>query len=150
MTLKNAKEELTSLQSQTRKKSEIKDYREFIQILSGLEERDLSEAELQSIESELDALQLDSNPTNKSRFIKKALIQFKKFLKDTFALTPKGYYTNLGIALGSLFGVLFGMVCLARFERSLGLSAGISLGMLIGLVIGRQMDNQASASGKMV
>jgi len=150
MTLKNAKELLKSLLSETHKKSEIKVYREFIQILSGLEERNLSEAEIQSIESKLDDLQLDSIPTNQRRFAKKALIQFKKFLKDTYALTTRGYYTNLGIGLGSSFGVLFGIVFLAGFERSLGISAGISLGLLIGLVIGRQMDIQASASGKMV
>ncbi len=146
MTLKNALNYFESLASEKRKKSEIKAQREFIQILNSLEDRNLSAAEIQSIEKELDNLNLES-AANSS---KKSLTQFKKYLKDTFSLTRKGHYTNLGIALGSTFGVLFGVVVLSSFERSLGIAYGISFGMFIGLMIGSYMDSQVKIAGNML
>ena len=150
MTLKNAFDYFKSLASKTSKKSEIKVYQEFIQIITSLENRNLSETEIQSIETELDALNLNSTTTNNKKYFNKALKQFQKYLKDTFSLTTKGYYTNIGIGLGSSFGILFGIVFLSSFERSLGISLGMMIGMFIGLTIGRNMDSQAEASGKMV
>ena len=146
MTLKNALDHFKNLESKSTKKSEIKIYRKFIQILTSLENSDLLDSEIQSIEQQLDVLQLNATTTKN----KKALKQFLKYLKDTFSLTPKGYYTNLGIGLGSSFGIIFGIVVLSNFERSLGISFGIALGMLIGLVIGRNLDSQAKDAGKMI
>lgn len=150
MTLKNAVTHFKSLVAETTKKSEIKVYQEFIQILSSLEKRDLSETEIQAIEAELEALDVNSASTHSNKHYKKALQQFKKYLKDTFSLTTKGYYTNMGVGLGTSFGVLFGVVVLGSFERSMGISLGISLGMLMGLLIGRHLDAQVEASGMMV
>jgi hypothetical protein len=150
MTLKNALDNFEAMLADTSKKSEIKVYQEFIQILRSLQESNLSETEIQAIETELDALDWNSNATNRKKHLKKALSQFKEYLKDTFSLTPPGYYTNMGIGLGSAFGILFGIVVLARFERSLGIALGIGIGMSIGMVIGRTLDSQAKASGKMI
>jgi len=150
MTLKNALNYFESLVSESSKKSEIKVYEEFIHIITGLEKRDLSDSEIQSIEVTLDELKLNSISTNNKKYFTKALQQFKKYLKDTFSLTTKGYYTNMGIGLGSLFGVVFGIVVLSSFDRSLGISLGLTFGMVIGLIIGRYLDAQAMASGKMV
>ena len=146
MTLKNALDHFKNLESKSTKKSEIKIYRKFIQILTSLENSDLLDSEIQSIEQQLDVLQLNATTTKN----KKALKQFLKYLKDTFSLTPKGYYTNLGIGLGSSFGIIFGIVVLSNFERSLGISFGIALGMLIGLVVGRNLDSRAKDAGKMI
>jgi len=150
MTLKNALTHFNLLVSETNKKAEIRVFEDFIQIISGLKQKDLTEAEIKSIETELDALDLNRITTNKKQYFRKALKQFKKYLKDTFSLTVKGYYANVGIALGSSFGVLFGMVFLSGIGRSLGLSLGISMGTLIGLIVGSNWDSQAKASGKMV
>lgn len=150
MTLKNAVNFFESLVSGTDKKSEIKVYQEFIQIITGLEKRNLSETEINLIETELDALDLNSTANSNIKYYKKALRHFQKYLKDTFSLTTKGHYTNMGIGLGLAFGVLFGIVFLSSLERSLGISLGISLGMIIGLIIGLQMDAQAKASGNLI
>lgn len=150
MTLKNAVNFFESLISQTGKKAEIEVYQEFIQIITGLEKRNLSEAEIQLIETELDDLDLNSPTNNNIKYYKKALRHFQKYLKDTLSLTSKGYYANIGIGLGLTFGILFGIVFLSGFERSLGISLGISFGMIIGLIIGRQMDTQAKAAGNML
>jgi hypothetical protein len=150
MTLKNAFNFFESLVSETSKKSEIKVYQEFIQIITGLEKKNLSESEIQSIETELGSLNLKSNPENRKKYFKKALSKFEKYLKDTFSLTAKGYYTKMGIGLGTSFGILFGVVFLSSLERSMGISLGMIGGMFIGLTIGRNMDSQAKTAGNML
>ncbi|GAA3582186.1 hypothetical protein [Snuella lapsa] len=150
MTLKKVKNHFKSSLSNTSKKSEIKFYEEFIQILTSLEKKNLSEVEIQSIEKVLDNLNLNSTGTNNKRFLNQALKHFKKYLKDSYSFTYKGYYTNIGFGLGASFGVLFGVVLLSDFERSLGISLGVTFGMLIGLIIGQNMDSQAKTLGKML
>ncbi|MCK5637774.1 MAG: hypothetical protein KAH67_03625 [Flavobacteriaceae bacterium] len=150
MTLQEAYNFFESLKIETTKKSEIKIYEKFLHILSELKIREFSEDEIQSIETELDRLNLESNPENKKKYFKKALTKFEKYLKDTFSLTSKGYYAELGIALGMTWGVVAGILIGERFEKSLGISLGISIGMLIGIFVGRYMDSQAKAAGKML
>ena len=150
MTVQHALNYFKKLDTETTKKSETKIYQKFIEVLTSLENRDLSDAEIQSIEYELDALDLNSTTTNHKKHVNKAFNKFQKYLKDTFSLTTKGYYTNIGLGLGASFGVVFGIVVLSNFERSLGIAFGISFGTLVGLLIGRNLDSQAMASGKMI
>jgi len=147
MTLQEAYNFFESLRTETTKKYEIRVYEKFIHILSELKTREFTKDEIQSIETELDRLNLNSNPENRKTHFKKELTKFEKYLKDVFSLTSKGYYTNLGIGLGSSFGILFGIVLLSSLERSLGIALGLSIGMLIGLIIGRTMDAQAKSAG---
>lgn len=150
MTLKNASNFFESLVSKTSKKSEIKIYQEFIQIIAGLEKRNLSGSEIQAIEIELDALDFNSPTSNNKKYYNKALTQFESYLKDAFSLTSKGYYTNLGISLGMTIGAAFGAIFGVTYERSLGMAFGISFGMLIGLIIGSYMDSQVKSAGNML
>ncbi len=94
MTLKNAITLFNRLVSETSKKSEITVYRDFIKILSNLEKRNLTVSEVESIETELDDIASTVTTTNNIKHLKKALQQFKKYLKDTFTLITKGHYTN--------------------------------------------------------
>jgi len=148
MTLQEAINFFKSLKTETTNKSEIKLYEKFIHILSELNTREFAEEEIQSIEAELDRLNLESNPENRKKYFSKALSKFEKYLKDTFSFTLKGHYTKMGIGLGSTFGILFGVVILSSWERSLGISMGLVFGMLLGLIIGRTMDSQAKTAGK--
>jgi hypothetical protein len=150
MTLKNAFTFFESLVTETSKKSEIKVYQEFTQIITGIENKNLSESEIQSIETELGSLNLKSNPENRKKYFKKALSEFKKYLKDTYSLTPKGYYTNLYGALGLSFGLMFGVAILSNLERSLGIALGLIGGMVVGSIMGRSKDAQAKAAGNML
>lgn len=150
MTLQEAYNFFESLKTETIKKSEIKVYEKFIDIISELKVREFSQDEIQSIETDLDSLNLASNPVNRKKYFKKALGKFEKYLKDTFSLTSKGYYTKMGIGLGSSFGVVLGVLIGGRFERSLGVSLGIGIGCLIGLLIGRYMDSKAVAEGNVI
>lgn len=150
MTLLNAINHFESLKTKTVKKSEIKVYTQFIDILKKVEKREFNTNEIQSIETELDSLELKSNPENRKKFFRKALTQFKNYLKDTFSLTSKGYYTNTSVSFGILFGVVFGVLAGEHFEKSLGLSFGICLGLFIGAYVGRRKDAQARAAGNML
>lgn len=150
MTLKNAIDFFESLAAETSRKSEIRVYQEFVKIITSLEKKGLSENDIQSIESELDRLHLKSNSLNRKKYFKKALSDFKKYLKDTFSLTIEGYYTTLYGGLGLIFGLLFGVAILSNLERSLGISLGLIGGMVVGSIMGRSKDAQAKTSGKML
>ena len=150
MTLEEAHNFLESLKNETTKKNEIKIYDKFLVILSKLKIRDFTEDEIQSIETALDTYDLKSDHENNIRFFKKTLINFEKFLKDTFSLTSKDYYTKLGGGLGMSFGILFGIVFLSSWERSLGISMGMIFGMVIGALIGRSMDAKAISEGSVL
>lgn len=150
MTLKNVSDLFENLIDETSKKSEIKIYQEFIQIITSLENKDLSENEIKSIETELDRMKLDSNSLNRRKYYKKALNDFKNYLKETYSLTTKGYYTQLYGGLGLSFGLLFGVAILSNLERSLGLSLGLIAGLVVGSIMGRTKDTQAKISGKML
>ncbi|GGF74018.1 hypothetical protein [Wenyingzhuangia marina] len=132
-----------NLKTETTNKSEITIYDQFIDILNKLEIRTFSDSDIQSIESFLDRLDLESNPRNRKKHFKKALNKFEEFLKETFSLTTKNYYTNLGMGVGVSFGVLFGIIFLSKLERSLGIAFGLIAGMFIGLMIGKFMDKKA-------
>ena len=150
MKLKNAMIFFENLVAETSRKSEIKVYQEFIQIITSLEKKGLTENEIQSIEMKLDNLNLKSNSVNRKKYFKKAINDFKKYLKDTFSLTTKGYYTTVYGGLGLVFGLLFGVAILSNLERSLGISLGLTGGMVIGSIMGRSKDAQAKTSGKML
>ena len=138
------------LSKETNNKRELKIYKDFITILSNLKSRNFTEDQVLQIENHIETLNLKSNPENKKHYFNKKLIVFKQFLKTEFSLIPQGYYTNIGLGLGTCFGVLFGVVALSSFERSLGISLGIIIGMFIGLIIGQHKDSKVKATGKML
>lgn len=150
MTLQEAYNFFESLKTETTKKYEIKVYEKFLHILSELKIREFSSDEIESIETELDRLNLKSNPKNRKKYFKKARTKFEKYLKDTFSLTTQRYYTELGIVLGASFGILFGVVFLSSWERSMGISLGLIIGSGIGGAIGRSMDTKAMSEGKVL
>jgi hypothetical protein len=141
---------IESLKIDTTEKSEINIYKELLHILSRLQTREFSKDEINSIETELDSLNLQSNPDNRKKDYKKALSKFQKYLKDTFSLTSKGYYTKLGVQLGSSFGIFAGIIIGERFEKSLGIALGIGIGMLIGLFVGQSLDAKAKIENKIL
>ena len=150
MKLQDAYHFFNSLKIETTIKSEIKVYEKFKYILSELEIREFSKDEIQSIETELESFNLKSNPENRKKYFNKALTKFEKYLKDTFSLTPKNYYTKLYGGLGLSFGLLFGVVFLSSWERSLGLSLGLLIGMVIGSIIGKSTDTKAIREGRVL
>lgn len=147
MTLENALHYFEKLILKGGKKSEIKVFKDFTRILSTLQQRKLSPAEINAIEKELNYLQLNAMPIQKKKYFRKALKDFENFLRETFSLTTVDYYTKKGTALGMTFGLLFGTVFLSNYDRSMGTALGMSIGMFAGLLIGRNMDTKALSAG---
>jgi len=79
MLLKDALNHFRNLESEATRKSEVRIYQKFIQVLTRLEDRDLSDDEVQSIEEALDAFDLNSTTTHYNRHWNKALRQFELF-----------------------------------------------------------------------
>jgi len=150
MTLNTASEILERLESESIKKPESTVYIKFLQILNKLKLREFSKDEIESIETALDHLNLESNPENRKKYFQKSLSKFETYLMDTFSLTSKGYYTNRYGALGLSFGLLFGVAILSNLERSLGITIGLIGGMVVGSMIGRNKDAQVKAAGNML
>ena len=150
MTLQEASNFFESLKNETTKKSAIKVYDKFASILSELKARKFTKDEIQSIETELESFNLKSNRENSVKFFEKSLNKLEEFLKNTFSLISKGYYTKRGTGLGLSFGIIFGIVFLSSWERSIGISMGLILGLTIGMLIGRSMDAKAMSEGRMI
>jgi len=150
MTLQEAIILIERLQTETNKKSEIRAYEGFHEILISLKNRELAKAEIESIEAKLESFNLDSKPVNTRKFIKKIQKECLSYLRETYSLLSKGYYTMLCGGLGLSFGLLFGIVFLSSFERSLGIALGLSIGMVIGLLIGKSLDAKVKSEGRML
>lgn len=143
MTIIAANDFFKNLITNTQEKSEIKVYQKFIAILTDLESKVLTKDQLQSIEKELDTLNLNIHSKNKKKYFNQKLTIFIKFLKKSFSLITEGYYTAIGISLGMGFGVAFG----ATFSN---VSYGLIIGMMIGLIVGASMDSKAKKEGKVL
>ncbi len=150
MTLQEAYKVFESLKTETTKKYEIKVYEKFLHILNELKNRTFSEDEIHSIETELDGLNLKSDPEHRKKYFKKALSKFENYLKETFSLTTAGYYTKLYGGLGLSFGLLFGVAILSNLESSLGISLGLIGGMVVGSLMGRNKEAEAKAAGNIL
>jgi len=150
MTQQEAYKIIESLKNNTTNTSEIKVYKNFLDILTKLESRAFSKDEIQPIETKLDSLNLESNPDNRNTYFKELLKEFKKYLKEKHALISAGHYTKIGVTTGAAFGIIAGIIIGERFEKSLGIALGIGIGMLIGAFVGRKKDAQAKAEGKVL
>jgi hypothetical protein len=142
MTITEAITFLENAKKRADKKSHKKSYETFIAILTDLKTKDLNQNQFQSIEKELDNLQLGSKLLFKQ--LKRNFSKLQQFLKVKFSLTEEGHFTSLGIALGMCFGLAFGAV----IDKYVGSSIGMTVGMCIGIVIGKTMDSKAEIHGR--
>ncbi len=147
MTINSAITLFESLENQSQKKSELKIYKEFIVILTALENREMTGVEIQSIVTFLSQQGLTFLPENKRRFFRRKLRHFKEYLKKEFSLTTKGYYATLGTGLGMTFGLAIGT---SIFGPNSGISIGMLFGMFFGLIVGRYMDSEAEKENRVL
>lgn len=150
MTIQEAFNFLEGLKNKTISKSEIKIYENFLNLLIKLKDREFSQGEIESIETKLDSLNLESNLGSRKKVFAKLLKEFKNYLKEKHSLISKGYYTNIGITYGAAFGIVAGVIIGERFEKSLGLALGIGIGMLIGLFVGRSKVAKVNIKNRML
>ena len=148
----NIKETLNfflNLKNDSVNKTEIKVYDKYIGILTDLKNRDLTENQIQSIESELETLNLNAEFDNKKKYLEQKLSIFQKFLKDKLSLISEGYYAGIGAGIGIIVGSIFSMV----FNSLLGaysLLIGIIGGMVLGSILGGFKDLEAKKQGRVL
>lgn len=118
-----------NLKNDTAEKCEIELYDNYIGILSDLKNRDLTETQFLSIETELENLNLKSESDSRMKYLKKKLSEFEKFLKDKLTLVPEGYYVGIGVGTGFFLGSIFSML-FQSFLGSYSLLIGINSGMI--------------------
>jgi TPP-dependent 2-oxoacid decarboxylase len=138
MTISKTTEFFKERLTKTNKKSEKRVYESFIAIISDLKDKNLTNEELHSIETELDKLKSIMDTETEKKYLSKKLAKFKKYLKDEFSLVSQGYYTAIGMSLGMCFGVAIG----SSIGGSSGTALGVTFGMLIGLLIGKTKDDE--------
>lgn len=136
-----------NLKKESTEKSEIKLYDKYIAILLDLNNRDLTQTQVLSIETELDSLNLKSEPDNRIKYFKKKLAEFQQFLKDILSLVSEGYYTGIGVGTGLLVGSIFSMLFYS-FLGAYSILIGINGGMILGSVIGSIRDAEAVKQGR--
>ncbi len=136
-----------NLKNGTTEKSEIKLYDNYIAILLDLNDRDLTQTQLQSIESELENLHLNAESENRIKYFKKKLAELQKFLKDKLSLVAEGYYAGIGVGAGILFGSLFTLF-FQSFLGAYSILIGINGGMILGAILGSIKDAEAKKQGR--
>ncbi|MBU3823169.1 hypothetical protein KO566_14010 [Flavobacteriaceae bacterium XHP0103] len=138
-----------NLKTNSVEKPEIKIYDKYIGILLDLKSRDLTQTQIQSIESELETLNLNAESDNRKKYLSQKLSEFKKFLKDKLNLVSEGYYAGVGTGIGIVLGSIFSML----FNSALGtysMLIGIIGGMLLGTVLGGIRDSKAKKQGRVL
>ncbi|PCJ97171.1 MAG: hypothetical protein COA50_05910 [Flavobacteriaceae bacterium] len=117
-------------------KSELKIYQGFINVLSNLKSRTLTEEQVKSIELKLSTLNLMDDSDNKKKYFSKKLNEFTTYLRTEFSFVTAGYYAGVGMIWGMVFGPGLGLTFGTAFGGGTGMAIGLSMGAGIGMVFG--------------
>ncbi len=154
MKIKATSVNFESLIIETDKKSEIRVYKMFIAVLSDLENKELSDKQIQSIENKLETLQLNESHENRKKYFNKKYSELLKFLKDEFSFVSEGYYTGIGMIFGMIFGnsigLTIGIIIGEGDGIAIGLSMGTGIGMVLGMLFGASKDAEAKKQGRVL
>lgn len=131
--------------SKTNIKSEIKTFTNFIEILNKLKERDLSQEQMESIESYIKYLELEKIPSFSNELFKGKLTAFKKYLKNKLRFVPSNYYTTLGLSFAIPFAIGFGITDgISMTNKIIVISAALSL-IGVGIITDARIKSQKRA-----
>ncbi|WP_294733879.1 hypothetical protein [uncultured Flavobacterium sp.] len=159
MDLNKASGLLNTLSSETYKKADKKVYSCFIEVLSSLKNKDLTEDQIALINEKLTSLNLDATPEKRRKYYSQKLTEFKAFLKKEFSFTTEKHYAEagatLGISLGMSLGMVMGLIIGSAINPDLGVSIGMSTGMslgigvgvALGIIYGKRKDDEAKKEG---
>lgn len=152
--INQASELLNTLLLQADKKSEKKVYGCYIRTVSSLNNKDVTQDQIQVIQEKLASLDLNIVPENRKEYYKQHLSEFKAILKNEFSFSSAKYYTEIWMVYGMLFGSGLGMsigtAIGAGLGTSIGLSIGIGVGMVLGMTYGARKDAEAKRQGRVI
>ncbi len=141
------------LLTDTPQKREMRIYKRFIGLLSGLSKMELTEEQQQQVEEYINGLQLEAKSDRKHSYFTKKYTLFTHFLKSEFSFVTEGYYTaiglSIGLSLGVGLGVSFGSIG-GGTGISIGISMGAGIGMVAGMLVGAALDAEAKKNGKVL
>ncbi|MFP2996964.1 hypothetical protein ABN763_13690 [Spongiivirga sp. MCCC 1A20706] len=150
MTIEKAIETFDNLKNNTSRKVEIKIFRDFQTILSNLLERNLTNKQLEKVESQLEKIDFSPHKKSTARHFSIQLSNFKTFLKSELSLITKGYYVGIGLAIGMSLGMSIGIGFMSLIGISLSMIGGMIVGMIIGMAIGQTMDKKAEDENRVL
>lgn len=122
--------------SKTNKRSEIKTFEKFIELLEHLKEKDLSAEQTEAIESYIQYLELEKIPSFSNEIFKQKLTKFKKYLKNKLRFVPNNYYTTWA----STFGLSFAIGFIAQSNIDYNSKVAVVSAALVLIGIGILMD----------
>lgn len=153
MKLNDAQDLIRKLEKEARSKSEATIYKRLEGVVSNLMDRKFTEAQLASIEAELDILAYPSD-TKRKKHYSTAYNRFISFLRKEFELVTPNYYTNtlmvFGMTFGSGIGLAIGTALKAGTGTAIGMSLGTGVGMVMGISLGAAKDAAAKKEGRVL
>jgi len=131
--------------SKTDKKSEIKTFKSFINILTKLKERDLNSEQISGIESYIQYLELEKIPSFSNEMFKAKLSKFKKYLKNKLHFVPENYYTTLGVSFAIPFAIGFGITSGTSLSTKIIVASAAITFMAVGIIMDMRIKKQKRA-----
>ncbi|SHH26888.1 helix-turn-helix domain-containing protein [Winogradskyella jejuensis] len=128
--------------SKTNKKSEIKTFETFIELLEKLKEKDLTPQQIEGIESYIKYLELEKIPSFSNEMFKKKLTKFKRYLKDKLRFVPNGYYTTWAASFALAFAVGFSVQSKIDYSIKIGVISVALLVICFGIFLDFKMKKQ--------
>jgi hypothetical protein len=125
-------------------------FSQFRQLLAELENRELPDEIVTSINNDIDeinSITIIGNELQKE--IERRLQRIIKLLEKNLKLVPKNYYRNLWMILGiAVFGIPIGVIFGASLDNMAYLAIGLPIGLVIGIGLGAVMDQKALKEGR--
>jgi transcriptional regulator with XRE-family HTH domain len=128
--------------SNTNKKSEIKTFEKFIDILQHLKEKKLSAEQLKGIESYISYLELEKIPNFSNELYKQKLKKFRKYLTDKLRFVPNNYYRTLALLFAVPFAISFSIQPKIDFSIKISVIIAVILLVIAGIIIDVRIQKQ--------
>jgi hypothetical protein len=125
-------------------------FSQFRQLLAELENRELPDEIVTSINNDIDEINSITVIGNElQKEIERRLQRIIKLLEKNLKLVPKNYYRNLWMILGiAVFGIPIGVIFGASLDNMAYLAIGLPIGLVIGIGLGAVMDQKALKEGR--
>jgi hypothetical protein len=125
-------------------------FSQFRQLLAELENRELPDEIVTSINNDIDEINSITVIGNElQKEIERRLQRIIKLLEKNLKLVPKNYHRNLWMILGiAVFGIPIGVIFGASLDNMAYLAIGLPIGLVIGIGLGAVMDQKALKEGR--
>ena len=150
MKIKDTINFIESLIDNTKKKSEIKFYKIFNNVLLSLENKKLNKDKIILIENKLEELNLTLNQEKRVKYIKWKFNDFTKFLAEEFSFIQQWHYVSLGMVFWMVFGLAIASSTWFEFWMGNETTGGLIGGMMIGILVGIVIDSKAKKENRVL